>query len=39
MAAILYKQLVGSLLYIVCMMHPDVSFTVVLLSHFMANPG
>jgi hypothetical protein len=38
MAAIPYKQLVGSLLYITCITHPDMSFAVALLSHFMANP-
>jgi hypothetical protein len=34
-----YKQLVGSLLYIARMMCPDISFAVLLLSRFMANPG
>jgi hypothetical protein len=34
-----FKQLIGSLLYIARMMRPDITFTVSLLSRFMANPG
>jgi hypothetical protein len=39
METVPYKQLVRSLLYIACMMRPDILFAVSLLSRFMANPG